>query len=48
MCGRMAVTLPHAAMVQMFGGKINDLKNLYGFRLLLEKKSAEYQQAPLR
>ena len=31
-------------MVQKFGGKINDLKNLYDVRLLLKKKSAEYRK----
>ena len=33
-----------SAMVQKFGGKINDLKNLYVVRLLLKKKSAEYRK----
>ena len=33
-----------SGMVQKYGGKIKDLKTLYGVRLLLKKRSAEFKK----
>ena len=33
-----------SGMVQKYGDKIKDLKTLYGFRLLLKKRSAEFKK----
>ena len=33
-----------SAMVEKYGAKVKDLKSMYGFRLLLKKRAAEYKK----